>query len=302
MSNLNLDYVRSRFGDALQPHTGPIISAFQTKDFLTLSKLFALMGVKILLFIAAICLVWMVFTRLPVSAVDWIHSFRPAALQWQNPYFREGSIFNPPWLFPLLYPLAVLPGSASVGMLIMISVLAIGLYVKSPIKMLFIMASVSMASVIALGQLDALLLYGLMIPYGLGIPLLLVKPQGVFLAIVPRLNRWSILFILLVFVVSVVVWGDWWANIFAHRPNPKGNISLFPYTIPLGILLAYFGFKRKSDALLCSASLCFAPYFMAQSMLPAIAAAIRETDNWRWWTVIVVGTWLYMAAMKGFLW
>jgi hypothetical protein len=302
MTHLNLQNVRNRLGEVLQPHTEPLVSAYQSKDYLTLSKLIGLIGIKAIFVVAAIGMAWLVFTHLPVSSVDWVGNFRPAALQWQDPYYRPGLIFNPPWLFPLLYPLAVLPRSAGIGMLIMLSVLAIGLYVKSPIKLLFVMASVSMATVIALGQLDALLLYGLMIPSGLGIPLLLLKPQGVFLAILPRLNRWSVLFTLLVFVVSVLIWGDWWTNVFAHRPNPKANMSLFPYTIPLGILLAYFGLKRKSDALLCSASLCFAPYFMAQSMLPAIAATIRETNNWRWWTVTVVGTWLYMVAMKSFLW
>ncbi len=302
MNHLKVKPVTGRIEAVLQPHMMPIVSAYYARNFLQFGKLFGLLVAKALFVFTAVFVAWFVFTHLPVPSMDWVNHFRPAALQWQAPYFRPGTIFNPPWLFPLLYPLAVLPHRVGIGALTMLSILAVGLYTKSVIKLLFVMASVAMGAVIVQGQLDALLLYGLMIPYGLGIPLLLTKPQGVFLAILPRLNRWSILFTVLIFGVSILIWGNWWVEILAHRPNPKANLSLFPYSIPLGIFLAYLGLRRKSDALLCTASLCFVPYFMAQSMLPAIAAAVRETDDWRWWSLIVVGSWVYVAAMKGFLW
>jgi hypothetical protein len=209
-------------------------------------------------------------------------------------------VFNPPWIFPLLYPIALLPYRAGAGLLVIISVIAVAMYTRSIKKTLIVAASAPMAAFIALGQLDALLLFGLMIPYGMGIPILLAKPQAVFLTVLPRLNRWSMLLTLAVFVLSVFIWGDWWTNIIGNRPNAKANMSLFPYTIVLGIPLAYLGLKRKSDALLCLGSLCFAPYFMTHSILPAVAAIVRETDDWRWWTAVVLGSWIYLAVMKGF--
>ncbi|MBN1991848.1 MAG: hypothetical protein JW953_04040 [Anaerolineae bacterium] len=257
---------------------------------------------RALLLIALLVTAWFLFSRMPVNYTDWLHTFRPAALNWQNPYHREAMVFNPPWIFPVLYPLAVLPHPAGASLLIIISVIAVAMYVGSLKKTLIVAASAPMAAFFALGQLDALLLFGLMLPRGLGLPILLAKPQGVFLAILPRLNRWSILVTLLIFVVSVFIWGQWWWNIIAYQPNKQANMSLFPYTIVLGIPLTYLGLKRKSDALLCAASLCFAPYFMAQSMLPMVAAIVRETEDWRWWGGIVLGSWVYEAAMKGFLW
>lgn len=246
--------------------------------------------------------VWYLFAHLPVTYRDWNDSFRPAALHWDAPYQKSWGIFNPPWLFPFLYPIALLPSSAGGGLLMLISIVAVAVYVRSPFKMLFVVCSASMVGLMTLGQLDALLLFGLMIPKGLGIPILMLKPQAVFLTIIPRLNRWSILATVLILGVSVLIWGFWWNKVLGVQPYWSGNVSLFPYTILPGVVLAFYGVKRKNDAFLCIASLCFAPYFMIHSMLPAIAATIKETNDWRWWTVITVGTWLYFLMMKWFLW
>jgi hypothetical protein len=298
----NLEFVKNRLGTILKiPDNLPEVS-LKRENILVVCKFAGGYIVKGLILSILLLVAWFLFTHLPLNYRDWIHTFRPAALHWQDPYFKEAMVFNPPWIFPLLYPLAVLPHPAGVSLMIIISVIAVAMYTGSIKKTLIVAASAPMAAFFALGQLDALLLFGLMIPYGLGIPLLLAKPQGVFLAMLPRLNRWSILLMLLVFGVSVLVWGAWWLNIMGHRPNLKANMSLFPYTVVLGIPLAFLGLKRKSDALLCVGSLCFAPYFMAQSMLPAVAALVRETDDWRWWSAVVVGSWIYEAAMKGFLW
>ncbi len=146
---------------------------------------------------------WFLFANLPVTYNDWLDFFRPAALHWRNPY--SGFIFNPPWIFPLLYPLALLPYRAGAGLLMIISVVAVAMYVGSPKKTLVVALSVPMVVLITLGQLDALLLFGLMIPKGLGLPILVLKPQGVFLTMFRRLNRWSISVMLLILLLSFLV-------------------------------------------------------------------------------------------------
>ncbi len=35
--------------------------------------------------------------------------------------------------------------------------------------------------------------------------------------------------------------------------------------------------------------------------LPAIAAPVKETDNWRWWVLIVAVSWIHLLAMRGVL-
>ena len=296
MSHLKLESVKNYLRPILDTSPGEL------SQKVNIPAIVGRVLLKVLILSTAVLITWGVFTHLPVTSQDWQNSFRPAALQWHDPYHTKGLICNPPWIFLLLYPLAVLPHPAGVGILILASIVAVGTYVGSLKKAFFVAASAPMAILIVLGQLDALLLLGLMIPYGLGLPILLVKPQGLFLTIFQRLNRWSVLVVMLTFVASVLIWGNWWSNVIACRPNQSGNMSLFPYTVVLGIPLAYWGLKRKSDALLCGASLCFSPFFMPHSMLPAVAAIVRETDDWRWWSVVVVGSWIYVAAMKGFLW
>ncbi|MFC1976487.1 hypothetical protein ACFLXQ_08810, partial [Chloroflexota bacterium] len=253
MSQPKFEFIKSRLGTISE-----IGERSKKLDMLTIGKFIGQALVLGMLVIIA----WILFARLPVTYQDWSHTFRPAALHWQDPYYRESRVFNPPWIFPVLYPLALLPNRVGAGLLIIVSVIAVTMYTGSIKKTLIVAASAPMAVLIALGQLDALLLFGLVIPYGLGIPILVAKPQAVFLTILPRLNRWSILFTLLVFALSIFIWGDWWTNIIGHQLNVRANMSLFPYTIILGIPLAFWGLRRKSDALLCLGSLCFAPYFM----------------------------------------
>ncbi|MFQ5576490.1 MAG: hypothetical protein ACE5G8_05820, partial [Anaerolineae bacterium] len=224
-------------------------------------------------------------TLLPVTYKDWADTFRPAALHWPTPYFQPGLIFNPPWLFPALYPIALLPERLGAGLLMLLSLAVLGVYLGSPKKFLVVVFSAPMITLFTLGQIDVLMLLGLMIPGGLGLPILLVKPQGVFLAALRRINRRSVAVTAAVVVLSVAGWGFWWQKIIGYDPNAvhNNNVSIFPYGVLAGIVLLYYGLKRNSDAMLCFASLCLTPYFMITSMLPALAALVRETDDRRWW-------------------
>ncbi len=243
-------------------------------------------------------MLWFIFANLPVTFKDWVDVFRPAALHLVNPYEQSGLVFNPPWIFPLLYPFAWLPHPAGAGLMLLVSMALIALYVESPQKMVLMILSAPVIVLITLGQLDCFLLLGLILPQDLGIPLLLAKPQGVFLTILPRFNRWSILWLGGVVCLSILIWGFWWQHILDHQPNQSVNLSLFPYSLPFGLLLAYWGLKNRHDALLCLASLCFAPYFMITSLVPALAGFMRETEDWRWQVTLVLGSWGYYLGWR----
>ena len=112
--NLTLRPLKTRLADRLKPHTDPFVAAYIAKDFAALAKLSGRLAAQTLYVVMAIVLAYIVFTHLPVTSRDW-QTFRKAALQWSDPYYREAMIFNPPWLFLLLYPLAALPHPAGVG-------------------------------------------------------------------------------------------------------------------------------------------------------------------------------------------
>jgi hypothetical protein len=250
---------------------------------------------------SAIILTLFVFTYLPVTYLDWIESFRPAAVDWQAPY-RPG-VYNPPWLYAILHPFTWLDPRLGVGLLMVISVVIVGAYVGTPKKAVVVACSAPLIVMVTLGQIDALVLLGLMIPGEIGLVWLLMKPQGVFLAALRRINFRSATILILVLVSSIIIWGFWWQDLLRIRSlfHSGHNASFFPYTILFGLLPLYLGLKRKSDAMLCLASICISPYFMITSMLPTVAAIVRESDDKRIWLITVLGSWTYFFLAKVYL-
>jgi hypothetical protein len=256
-------------------------------------------GLAFILLIA--CLVVALY-YFPVTYGDWWAYFRPAALSLANPYQVRG-VLNPPWTFVLLHPLAVLPGRWGGVGIAFLSIVAVALLLRSPAKLVAVSASAPFIFVMVLGQLDALVLYGLMLPSSLGPLLILAKPQGAVLTVLTRINRRSLLVLGVVLVISMLVWGFWPAQMLRSGlvPDELRNASFFPFSLPLVPVLLYFGIKRRSDAFLCWATLCASPFFQMHSVLPAIACTIRETNDWRIWALLPILSWLVYAWHVGWV-
>lgn len=251
----------------------------------------------ILFIVCAFALSVAFFYWLPVTYADWMIYFQPAAADWLHPY-RYG-IFNPPWLFPLLFPMALLPTRLGAAFLMSISVAIVMFYLQSPIKSALALTSAPMIVLFTLGQIDALSLAALLVAPALGLPLLIIKPQGAMLAMLPRLGRLTLLALAGVLLISLLVWGFWPLDIDRSAPTGRAHdVSPFPYAVPLTIPLAWFGYRRRSDALLCWASLCLSPYWMITSMLPALAASLKECRDWRVWLALWAGGWAYLFMAK----
>lgn len=249
--------------------------------------------------VIVICLlsITALFLLLPTNYADWVNHLRPAALAgWQN--VDTIYVYNPPWTLLPLYPLALLPPRLGASLLGALTLAGLAVYLRSPRKLLAVAASAPLVLTIAQGNIDILPVLGLLVPDGRGLPLLLIKPQGVLLAALPRLNRRSLLLTGLVISLSLVIWGPAWLT--PDLPSTWGpvNLSLFPCSIPLALPLVYLGLKRKSDSLLCLASLCIAPYWMIMSGLPAVAACVKESDDWRAWLAVVTGAWAYVLLRR----
>jgi hypothetical protein len=139
-----------------------------------------------------------------------------------------------------------------------------------------------------------------MIPAGMGLPFLLIKPQGLFLTVLRHFSLRALLLTGLVFLVSVALWGFWWQQTTTAQYflTASHNVSFFPYGVLPGLFFLYLGWKKKSDAWLCVASLCLSPYFMTTSLLPAVAAGLRETEKKRYWLLIIAGSWIFFFAAR----
>lgn len=245
---------------------------------------------------ACLAFVLLAFVFSPAMFGDWMNCFRPAALNWRDPYEESlWPLFNPPWLFLILHPLSLLPPRVGAATFMLCSFAAVAVYVRSPLKTFLVGVSAPMVVLFTLGQVDALPLVGLVIPGGFGIPFLMLKPQGIYLTALRRINLKSMSITLLVLVLATAIWGPWWQHLVGgtRAATFPHNRSLFPYSAIVGFVPLYFGIKRQSDVLLCVASLCFSPYYQITSLLPVVAAVARATSDYRLILATVAGSWAY---------
>lgn len=256
-------------------------------------------GLGIVALVAAFVLVTALFAHFSVAdrGHDWEHFFRPAALNLWDPYSVVG-VFNPPWLFPLLLPVAWLPSHAGAALLAVLTLAVLIGYAKDWYKIAALLLSAPALSVLYFGQIDVIPLLALMAPAWAALPLLMVKPQGVFLAALRRLDRKSVAFMVLILVGSFLAWGAWPLDLLG-APGPGGpqNRSLFPWSLgfALGILawLKTHPESEHADVLLCLASLAASPYWAVYSMLPMTALLIKGTKSRVGCFAICAATWGY---------
>lgn len=226
----------------------------------------------------ALVLLAMAFSSLQWFGLDWRQFYQPGALN-ATPYELR-KVVAPPWTYWTLWPVAVLGDNLSLGVLALATMLICMLYMRDWPKFAVLCLSIPFQATLVLGQVDALSLIGLMAPAGLSLLFLTMKPQGAILAMLnKRATGASLLAIACVFVVSLAAHG-WWPAVLLEPMGWDSNWSLWPWSLPVGLALLWWQGKRgfDSDAALCLASLCVAPYFCVTSLLPVTAAAIKELD------------------------
>ena len=234
-----------------------------------------------------VCLSW-------VEASDWKLFFQPAGRSLHAPY-STGGIYNPPWLIAMIAPLTWLPTKIGAAMLASLTLTVLIGYVKTWPKIVALLLSAPVLATVCNGQVDIIPLLGLIGPTWCSLPLIAVKPQGVFLAALKRLDKTSIAFMLTILAVSFLVWGMWPAEI-ANMPQTSHSRSLFPWTLPITLgILAWLRSKpesRYADALLCVASLAAFPYWGLHSLLPAVTLFIKSTESRAGCAAICACSWI----------
>ena len=242
----------------------------------------------LLLFAVAIAL-----SRISGIGPDWIDHFRPGALNLANPY-ADPENYAPPWLFVLLWPIAILPTWLGKGVLILATLAIVYRFTGDTERFLWACASMPLFAVVIFGQVDAISLLALIVPPELALILIVAKPQGILLAGLKRLTWRSVAVLLAVGLISIIIWGPW----FMQSLNVAGmghNLSPFPWGLPVAALILWWQWRRgfDSDAALCLATLMTTPYFWGVSLLPVLCCFIKETDDRRLWALAVVASWVY---------
>lgn len=230
--------------------------------------------------IALLCLVAIPFlffvTRSVPPGIDWKCCIRPATLymlQGQSPYLQEG-FFNPPWgLIPLI-PLALLPLSVSGGLIAVANLVTYGLiahkFGAKPLVIAAILLSPPVLTGAALQNVDWLASLGILMPPQIGLFFVSIKPQvGVGIAIYWLVIAWQkggireVLRVFapfgIVFALSLLIFGLYPLR-FSTVIDGHLDKSLFPYSLPVGLLLLVYAIRKQRKQLAAGAGVLFPPY------------------------------------------
>lgn len=208
-----------------------------------------------------------------------------AILAGRSPYTVSG-FYNPPWLSILFVPLVLLPEHLAWGLYLALNIYA---YVIGLIRLRFRLAGILLVMLspyvfysLWYGNVDGLIILGATLPPGVGVWLILLKPQMSLILIglwfyQSRLQGWKIRMrdfglACLVFLVSWLV---------GLRPDlnmsqVSWNITAWPWGVLPGLALASLSLSQDSVHLALAASPFFSPYSSPQSWVVTLLPVGRN--------------------------
>lgn len=230
------------------------------------------------------------FYALPGRA-DWDLVYYPA-LHAPDPY-QINQFFNPPWLLPILSPLALLPSHVAGSLWLTLSVLGI-VYAAARLgadrwSYLCIIFSAPFVWFVALGNIDVLILIALFVPWpAASILLLAIKPQVLGVAILFKLREVSPIGVVAIaanLAWSLALFGFWPAALFARYTAAMGqshpfSLGIFPYGIPIGLALLWYAWRRGNVFLGGMSTYFFVPYFSVGSAIVYVTIIFARLRGW----------------------
>jgi len=167
-------------------------------------------------------------------------------------------------------------------------------YNKSPYPIAFSVLSLPTLWVLYLGNLDGIVLLGLLL-LPLGAPLALMKPQLSAFALFAHKNH--IIAGLIWFLISLMVWGLWPLNLISVlTPEWKAHwiqdISLFPWGLIIAIPLLWF--SRGDQDLLMAAGSFATPHLFPYHFILLMPSLARMKVPWMIITWVI--SWMPLLA------
>lgn len=210
--------------------------------------------------------------------------------------------YNPPWVALPFIPLGFLPFHLAAGVLAAASTSIVFLifrrYGAPLIHSLFALASPPMFAILIFGQIDLLVIGGLLLPAVFWPIAALSKPQaagGLLFRLTRKHALRAIAVLGALIVLSLLLFG-WWPLQLLGGASPVyhgWNLWYWVYPLPLaaGIVLLYAGYRREDDLLYLAASPFLMPYVAPQSLIgPWLALCARAR------TRVVLAVWLLTWA------
>jgi hypothetical protein len=243
---------------------------------------------KQLLIVMLICVIFGIVSYFVLpDPVDWHDSYYPAALKMLSGHspFEISTFYNAPWILIPFIPLILLPermGGAVFFSINLFLIYCIGK--KFKVHPVILALSFPACFLLLYGQVDGLVLAGLLLPQWLGVLLLIAKPQiGVWVIIYYfymhlRTRQWKKLFFLFAslvacYALSYLLYGPWMSqnNLFAAISYPH-NSSLWPVSIMFGLPLLVAGLREQNIRYVMMATPLLSPYVGPHSWLIFLVA------------------------------
>lgn len=228
------------------------------------------------------------------EGVDWSWVVRPgclALLQGESPYETVAYFGFPPWALLPFIPLALLPEAAGRGI---VFALGLGGFAFSiwklgggRIALLAFLISPPVWHSLLNANLDWMPVLGFVLPPWLGLFFISVKPQmGSVVAILWLVEAWQsggfrqVLRVFaplsVILILSLGIFGLWPAHFWEISSVSEGwNASLWPASIPIGLVLLVIMLRKRDIRFGMVASPCLSPYVLLHAWSGALAALAR---------------------------
>jgi hypothetical protein len=216
----------------------------------------------------------------------------------------------PPWLLVPLLPIAILPERIGRVIIFVASIVSYAYIAKKYGANLFdvvaIIVSYPVVYGLIYGQIDWLVMFGLVVPPWLAVILLMAKPQiGIGVTVFIAYEAWkaggarklAITFAPLVVLVAIsfAAFGTAMFTKSSIVLTPT-NTSLWPRSIPIGLVILLEALKRKEKVKAMMASPFLSPYMPAHSW---VAAIVGLSGNSLYTIVASVTSWLVWVLGGG---
>jgi hypothetical protein len=255
-------------------------------------------------------LIYFIYATLKIGN-DWLNIIRPAGVAFfsgRSPYLA--GFYNPPWALIPLLPLLLFSPKFGGAILSTINLLTFG-YVSyrlgaKPLTLALIVFSPPVIYGVLDPNFDWLIALGLILPPQIGLFFILVKPQlGSILVIFWFVEAWRqgglrrvikvFSPVVIVFVFSLILYGFWPLR-SSDLYNVRWNASVWPASVPVGLVMAVAAIRRMSKRMAVIASPFLSPYVGAYSLsIPVLGLLPAQLET----ITAIIGLWVFQFLWGG---
>jgi len=252
-------------------------------------------------------LLWIgISTIWPIVGIDWKETFYPVAravLGGKNPY-SVPTFRNVPWTVLPLLPFALLSETIG-GIVFFIATFATYGWVAyklnaSRVALIAFLLSPPVFYGMRMLNVDILVLIGFVLPAPIGLFFVIIKPQmGLAMVVFWLAEAWrnggikevfkTFFPVTLALLLSFVLFGNWQAGRGSDLAGSTWNASLWPWVIPIGLVLVMLSLRDRRKDYAISASPFLSPYLAYHSWAGVLLGLVQHDFEL---VTAVVGMWL----------